>query len=66
MVSGIEIEVRVGFGAEAADVPPPLRQAVLLLVAHWFENRGDTTGERISAMPGDVTALTAPWRRARL
>jgi uncharacterized phiE125 gp8 family phage protein len=66
MVNGIEIDVRVGHGPSAADVPAPLRLAVLRLMAHWFENRGDATGERVSAMPGDVTALTAPWRRARL
>jgi uncharacterized phiE125 gp8 family phage protein len=65
-LNGIEIDVRVGHGAAAADVPPQLRLAVLKLVAHWFENRGDMTGERISAMPGEVTALTAPWRRVRL
>jgi uncharacterized phiE125 gp8 family phage protein len=65
-LNGIEIDVRVGHGATPADMPPQLRLAVLKLVAHWFENRGDTTGERISAMPGEVTALTAPWRRVRL
>jgi uncharacterized phiE125 gp8 family phage protein len=65
-VNGIEIDVRAGHGAMPADVPPQLRLAVLKLVAHWFENRGDATGERISAMPGEVTALTAPWRRVRL
>jgi uncharacterized phiE125 gp8 family phage protein len=65
-LNGIEIDVRVGHGASRAEVPPPLRHAVLRLMAHWFENRGDATDERVAAMPGDVTALTAPWRRARL
>ncbi|MGL4727290.1 MAG: head-tail connector protein, partial [Bosea sp. (in: a-proteobacteria)] len=50
-VNGIEIDVRVGHGPAPEDVPPPLRLAVLKLMAHWFENRGDATGERISAMP---------------
>lgn len=65
-VNGIEIDVRVGHGATQAAVPPQLRLAVLKLVAHWFENRGDATGDRVAAMPGEVTALTAPWRRVRL
>jgi uncharacterized phiE125 gp8 family phage protein len=65
-VNGIEIEVRVGHGVTRADVPPQLRLAVLKLGAHWFENRGDATGERVAVMPGEVTALTAPWRRVRL
>jgi uncharacterized phiE125 gp8 family phage protein len=64
--NGIEIDVRAGHGPAPADAPPQLRLAVLKLVAHWFENRGDMTGERVAAMPGEVTALTAPWRRARL
>ena len=30
----------VGYGDAAGDVPEPLRQAIRLLVAHWYENRG--------------------------
>ena len=29
-----------GYGGGAADVPEPLRQAIRLLVGHWYENRG--------------------------
>jgi uncharacterized phiE125 gp8 family phage protein len=59
---GIEVEVRLGYGASTDAVPPPLRQAVRMLAAHWFEHRGDETG----APPPDVLALIAPFRRARL
>ncbi|MBI3275797.1 MAG: phage head-tail connector protein, partial [Methylocystis sp.] len=38
---GIEIDVVVGYGAPATDTPEPLRRAILMLVAHWHENRGD-------------------------
>ena len=37
---GIELDVEVGYGDAPADVPEPLRQAIRLLVAHWYENRG--------------------------
>ena len=36
---GIEIVYQVGFGAAPNDVPRALRQAVLQLAAHWYENR---------------------------
>lgn len=58
---GIAIELRAGFGATA---PAPLRQAIRMLVARWFENRGDIAGLQI--LPADVQALVAPYQRARL
>jgi uncharacterized phiE125 gp8 family phage protein len=58
---GIAVDVRVGYGAAPEDVPAPLRQAVRLLAAHWFEHRGDD-----AAPPPDIGALVAPFRRARL
>ncbi|HEX8167786.1 MAG TPA: head-tail connector protein [Beijerinckiaceae bacterium] len=61
---GIHLDVAVGFGPAAADVPAPLAQAVRLLVARWFENRGDALAD--TALPPDVAALVAPFRRARL
>lgn len=62
---GIAIDVVAGFGASPEDVPAPLRQAIRLLVARWFENRGD--GSRSDApLPPDIAALVTPYRRARL
>jgi uncharacterized phiE125 gp8 family phage protein len=64
--TGIEIDLICGFGPAAADVPAPLRQAVLRLVARWFENRGDDVQGVDARLPADVMALIAPYRRARL
>jgi uncharacterized phiE125 gp8 family phage protein len=61
---GIEIDVVAGFGPAAADVPAPLAQAIRLLVARWFENRGDMPVD--ATLPPDLSALVAPYRRARL
>jgi uncharacterized phiE125 gp8 family phage protein len=61
---GIEIDVVAGFGAAAVDVPAPLVQAIRLLVARWFENRGDSPAD--APLPPDIAALVAPYRRARL
>jgi uncharacterized phiE125 gp8 family phage protein len=62
-LNGIEIEFTSGFGASPADVPQPLRQALLHLVAHLFENRGTQSED----MPlSRVESLIAPWRRPRV
>lgn len=63
VAAGIELDVTVGYGAAAADVPEALRQAIRLLVAHWYENRGlVTTGANYSPLPQSVAALIAPYR----
>ena len=60
---GVEIDVWVGYGTIADAVPAPLRHAIRMLVARWFENRGDAPAQ---PLPPDVLALIAPFRRARL
>ncbi len=65
VAGGIEIDCVVGYGA-AADVPAPLRQAILMLVADGFENRGDGEDARTAPLPKRVAALLAPYRRGRL
>ncbi|CAM5770207.1 head-tail connector protein [Bosea minatitlanensis] len=62
----IEIDLRAGYGAAADAVPAPLRQAVLRLAARWFEERGDVAGRDAQALPAEIMALVAPYRRARL
>jgi uncharacterized phiE125 gp8 family phage protein len=59
--AGIELDVEVGYGAAPADVPQPLRQAVRMLVAHWYENRG-AIGDHSAMLPLSVNALIAPFR----
>jgi uncharacterized phiE125 gp8 family phage protein len=62
----IEIDIAAGYGATAAAVPAPLRQAVLRLAARWFEQRGDVAGRDAQALPAAIAALVAPFRRGRL
>ncbi len=56
----VTIDYTAGFGAAAA-VPRDLRQAVLLLVAYWYENR-----DAIASAPLTVERLVASYRRVRL
>ncbi len=64
--AGIEIDLLAGYGAAATSVPQALRQAILMLVARWFELRGDVASRGDARLPADVLALVAPFRRARL
>lgn len=65
--SGIEIAFSAGYGDAGADVPAPIRQALLLLVAHWFENREPHRANLYEAeIPHMVSTLLAPYRGRRL
>lgn len=62
--SSFQIDYRVGYGDSPMDVPEPLRQALLLLVADLYENRpGETTNKAgIHALPGLVRSMLDPYR----
>jgi uncharacterized phiE125 gp8 family phage protein len=59
--AGIELDLQLGYGALASDVPDPLRHAVRMLVAHWYENRA-AIGAGAAMLPAGVGALIAPYR----
>jgi len=63
IVAGIELDVEVGYGDTPAEVPENLRQAIRILVAHWYENRGlIAAGAGVAVLPQTVAALLAPYR----
>lgn len=65
--AGIEIDLTAGFGPAASDVPEPVRQALLLLVAHWYEHRDPIEiGTPATAVPHAVSRLLNPYRAVRL
>lgn len=47
-VAGIKVRYTAGYGDSAGDVPQPIRQAILLLVADWYENREESIVGTIS------------------
>lgn len=65
--NGVEIDVVAGYGDAPADVPPTLRRAILLLVAHGYEFRGAVApDDQPVAIPPGFDALVAPHRRIAL
>ena len=67
LLAGIEIEFVAGYGDAADAVPSPLRQAILLLVAHWYEHREPVSvGAAVSHIPQTVAGLIAPYRTRRI
>ncbi|NJM34940.1 MAG: hypothetical protein HC850_09820 [Rhodomicrobium sp.] len=66
-VNGIEIAFTAGFGETADDIPMPLRLAVRMLVAHWYEAREPVLlGETADPVPETVARLIAPYRSVKL
>lgn len=62
---GVRIDFTAGYG-DAAAVPEDLKQAVRLLVAHFYEQRERVGTDRAYAVPDSVDALLAPYRRVSL
>jgi uncharacterized phiE125 gp8 family phage protein len=60
--SGIEIDLKAGYGSVPDAVPMLLRHAVQMYASYLFENRGDAE----TSLPADIAALIAPYRIMRL
>lgn len=45
------------------DLPTPLRQAVLLLAGHWYNQREAVSGVQMTEAPYTIQALIKPYRR---
>ena len=66
-INGIEIAFTVGYGASTDDIPMPIRQALRMLVAHWYEAREPVSfGEKAEPVPTTVADLIAPYRSVKL
>jgi uncharacterized phiE125 gp8 family phage protein len=65
--NAFEVAFTAGYGDAGSDVPQPIRQAILLLVAHWFEGREPVgLGAGPQEVPAIVAGLLQPYRRVRL
>ena len=68
-LGAVSIQFTAGFGADGTAVPARYKQAMLLLIGHYYENREATltgTGANVQLLPFGVTALLADdmaWAR---
>lgn len=62
----VTVTFKAGYG-DAESVPQALKQAIFLMIGHWYENReAVSAGVAMQAMPMAVCALIAPYRRLSL
>jgi hypothetical protein len=60
IANGIEIQFTAGYGATAATVPAPIRQAIRQIVAHMYERRGDDVSAALEK--SGAVSLLQPYR----
>lgn len=61
----LELRFVTGYGDAQEDVPAPVRQAILLLIGAWYENReAAAVGAAAAPLPASIAieALLAPYR----
>jgi uncharacterized phiE125 gp8 family phage protein len=57
----LEIDAQMGFGAEGTKTPSALVTAMRLLVAFWYENRGEPASDNSQPWPAAIHALLHPY-----
>lgn len=60
-MNAVTIEFTAGYGT-AANVLKPFKQAMLLLMGHWFENREAVVKGQFNELPLAVDSLLFPYR----
>ena len=65
-IGAVKIRFVAGYEISLTDasliIPEPIRQAMLLLIGHLYENREETTGETLKNIPMGIQSLLYPYR----
>jgi len=62
----VRIQYKAGYGDAAIDIPEPIKQAMLLLIGHWYENREPVAiGTTTANVPFTIESLLYPYRVIR-
>lgn len=64
-LNAVEVNFIAGYET-AANIPQPLKQAALLLIGHFFENREMTQVAKLYTVPFTVEALLKPYTMVRI
>ncbi len=63
----VEIDYLAGYGDAGTDVPEPIRQGLLALIAFWFEHReGEAWNSVLPSLPIGAASFWRPFRLMRL
>lgn len=63
VINAVLVTFTAGYGNAGADVPEPIKQAMLFLIAHFYENReAVASGTVIREIPLAVESLLATYR----
>lgn len=62
--NSVRIRYIAGYGETAEDVPMAIRQALLLLVGHWYAHRESVDASNLAELPMGVNALLRPYQYA--
>lgn len=65
-INAIQIEYTAGYGDAAANVPAPLKRAVLQMAAYLFEHRGDGCAPGDAYVDSGAAGLAGRYKLARL
>lgn len=57
-----KVTFETGYGDDPEDVPADLIHAILMLVAHWYENREAVSGQPLRDVPMGVGAILDRYR----
>jgi len=64
--NAVTLQFKAGYGG-AGDVPQLIKQAILVLIGHWYENREPIiSGTIVAEVPMMVAALLSPYMRVTL
>lgn len=59
----VKVTFKAGYGPDGDTIPAPIKQAILLLIGHFYENREIiVTGATVAQIPYAVDALLNPYR----
>lgn len=65
VIDAVKVQFKAGYGTDPDTVPEDLKEAMLLLISHWYENREAIVigiGNLVTPVPLGVATLLAPFK----
>jgi len=62
VTNAVRVEFTAGYGDNAEDVPAAIRQAILLMIGHWYDHRQAVMEDNVAETPMAAKSLLAPYK----